>query len=149
MSSSNAAAIRRRVGQQTSNTPPSTQQTNTKTTSSNQMSIQQVITIMDKRMKQLENIAETNSKTEDLSAIVDEFNNRFEMIVTELNSLKDTVLQLQTYTMDVNKTLFNERIQILSDLGNNPIISTDISKQTSADSLYKQNEQEREQEPEK
>ena len=57
------------------------------------------------------------------------------MIVTELNTLKDTVLQLQTYTMDVNKTLFNERIHVLSDLGNNSITTTDLSKQSSIDNL--------------
>ena len=63
----------------------------------------------------------TNNNTEDLSIIVDEFNNRFEVIVTEMNSIKDTVMQLQTYTMSVNKTLYDERINILSDLGNNAI----------------------------
>ena len=42
-----------------------------------------------------------------------------ENIKTEINSLKDTVLKLQTYTMDVNKVLLQERINILSDLGDN------------------------------
>ena len=143
MSSSNAAAIRRRVNQpQQTNAPPP--QTNAKPSSTNQMTIQQVITTMDQRLKQVENIVQTNSNTEELSTIVDEFNNRFEMIVTEMNSLKDIVMQLQTYTMDVNKTLFNERIQILSDLGDNPITSTDISKQNSTDNIITSNEQEKE-----
>ena len=30
--------------------------------------------------------------------------------------MKDTVMKLQTYTMDVNKMLLNERIQILSNV---------------------------------
>jgi len=33
-------------------------------------------------------------------------------------------MQLQTYTMSVNKALYDERINILSDLGNN-VITTD------------------------
>tara|TARA_E500000331_G_C16881525_1_gene550716 strand:- start:305 stop:646 length:342 start_codon:yes stop_codon:yes gene_type:complete len=92
------------------------------------MTIQQVITTMDQRLKQVETIMQnngTNNNTNDLSVIVDEFNNRFELIVTEMNSLKDILMQLQTYTMTVNKTLFDERINILSDLGNNAIIPTD------------------------
>jgi hypothetical protein len=45
------------------------------------------------------------------------------MIAEEVANLKDIVLKLQSYTMDVNKTLLEERIHILSDLGsaNQPI----------------------------
>jgi len=31
--------------------------------------------------------------------------------------LKDIVLKLQAYTMEVNKTLYEERIHVLSDMG--------------------------------
>jgi len=127
MSSSNAAAIRRRVTQQQQQTTPKVDKAPPQSPTNNkQMTIQQVITTMDQRLKQVETIMQnngTNNNTEDLSLIVDEFNNRFEMIVTEMNSIKDTVMQLQTYTMSVNKTLFDERINILSDLGNNAIIT--------------------------
>ena len=138
MSASNAAAIRRRVTQQ--NTTVTSNETTPKKDSKkpqtpNQMTIQQVITTMDQRLKQVEGLVQNQSNNSDLSMIVDEFNSRFEMIVTELNTLKDTVLQLQTYTMDVNKTLFNERIHVLSDLGNNSITTTDLSKQNSIDNL--------------
>ena len=138
MSASNAAAIRRRVTQQ--NTTVTSNETTPKKDSKkpqtpNQMTIQQVITTMDQRIKQVEGLIQNQSNNSDLSMIVDEFNSRFEMIVTELNTLKDTVLQLQTYTMNVNKTLFNERIHVLSDLGNNSITTTDLSKQSSIDNL--------------
>jgi archaellum component FlaF (FlaF/FlaG flagellin family) len=142
MSSSNAAAIRRRVTQQQAPTPtiekPTPPQSNNK-----QMTIQQVITTMDQRLKQIETIVQNNSSnnTEDLPVIVDEFNSRFEMIVTEMNSLKDIVMQLQTYTMNVNKTLYDERINILSDLGNETITSADntelLSVSNSQDNLVK------------
>tara|TARA_E500000331_G_scaffold56876_1_gene50921 strand:- start:1511 stop:1960 length:450 start_codon:yes stop_codon:yes gene_type:complete len=127
MSSSNAAAIRRRVNpQQQPSTPNSDKPTPQSPSNNKQMTIQQVITTMDQRLKQVETIMQnngTNNNREDLSLIVDEFNNRFEMIVTEMNTIKDTVMQLQTYTMSVNKTLFDERINILSDLGNNAIVT--------------------------
>ena len=41
------------------------------------------------------------------------------MLAQEVADLKDIVLKLQSYTMDVNKTLFEERIQVLSDMGEN------------------------------
>lgn len=128
--SSNAAAIRRRVNTQplpqqpkpVDNPPPQPPSNN------KQLTIQQVITTMDQRLKQVETIMQnngTNNNTSDLSLIVDEFNNRFEIMVTEMNSLKDIIMQLQTYTMSVNKTLYDERIHILSDLGNNTITPSD------------------------
>ena len=131
--SSNAAAIRRRVNpqqqqQQPIQPKPVDKPTPQSPSNNKQMTIQQVITTMDQRLKQVETIMQnngTNNNTSDLTMIVDEFNNRFELIVTEMNSLKDIVMQLQTYTMSVNKTLYDERINILSDLGNNAIIPSD------------------------
>jgi hypothetical protein len=52
------------------------------------------------------------------SEILSDFNNRFEILAEEINNLKDIVLKLQSYTMDVNKTLLDERINVFSDLGN-------------------------------
>tara|TARA_B110000444_G_scaffold255980_1_gene291421 strand:+ start:176 stop:640 length:465 start_codon:yes stop_codon:yes gene_type:complete len=127
--SSNAAAIRRRVNPQQQQPKPADKPTPQSPSNNKQLTIQQVITTMDQRLKQVETIMQnnngTNNNTSDLSLIVDEFNNRFEMIVTEMNSLKDIVMQLQTYTMSVNKTLYDERINILSDLGNNEITPSD------------------------
>ena len=105
--------------------------------------IQQVIKIIDNRLLKVENFmkqtASSDSKkvtfsqdlqqpTNDspsssnistsLEEILMDFNNRFEMIAEEIVTLKDVVLKLQTYTMDVNKTLLEERIHIFSDLGN-------------------------------
>jgi hypothetical protein len=56
------------------------------------------------------------------------------MIVEEVATLKDIVLKLQTYTMDVNKTLLEERINILSDLGNNNNQTFNISNDPSEES---------------
>lgn len=60
----------------------------------------------------------------ELNTVIDEFNNRFEILATEINELKDVLLKLQGYTMDVNKMLLNERIQIFSDIGDGKDVST-------------------------
>lgn len=52
----------------------------------------------------------------ELNTVIDEFNHRFEVLATEINEIKDMLLKLQTYTMDVNKLLLDERIHILSDV---------------------------------
>ena len=90
------------------------------------LTLPQVIALVDKRLIALETAAKTaaadSSLTEsaaaaadvpeNLSAILEEYNNRHEILGTEiqsiseqLESLKTTVLQLQSYTMDVNKKL--------------------------------------------
>jgi hypothetical protein len=151
MSSSNAAAIRRRVGAQGVPAPTPGQSTpNMPTPPSNsaqpsvptQMTLQQVISTVDKRLNQLETIvksnnnnnANNNNNSSDLPLVVDEFNNRFELIVTEINSLKDIVMKLQSYTMEVNKMLVDERIHILSDLGNNSVASSNAGSRVRASS---------------
>ena len=45
------------------------------------------------------------------------FDRRFELLAEEINNLKDLLLKLQSYTMDVNKTLMEERVNVFSDLG--------------------------------
>jgi predicted nucleic acid-binding Zn-ribbon protein len=55
----------------------------------------------------------------DLNEILEEYNNRFVLLAEEIGQLKDIVMKLQTYTMDVNKMLLEERVNVLSDIGNN------------------------------
>lgn len=52
------------------------------------------------------------------TSVIDEYNHRFELLAAEIDNLKDIVLKLQSFTMEVNKTLMDERIHIFSDLGN-------------------------------
>jgi hypothetical protein len=49
--------------------------------------------------------------------MADEFDTKFAVLAQEVADLKDVVLKLQAYTMEVNKTLYEERIQVLSDMG--------------------------------
>ena len=142
MSSSIAAAKKRRAGI-TPSAPENKQSTNTNTVSAesapgNGLTLQQVISLIDKRLIALETVSRnTNtpatatvnledsssiSGSEEISPntlneIIDEFQHRFVMLADEIAALKDIVIKLQSYTMDVNKTLMEERIQILSDLG--------------------------------
>jgi len=67
--------------------------------------------------------------TDELNPIIQEFNDRFELFATEIAMMKDQLLKLQTYTMDVNKMLLEERVQVLST--NISSTNTDPIEQTS------------------
>ena len=58
---------------------------------------------------------------------MNEMQSRYEILAQEIGELKDIVLKLQTYTMDVNKTLLEERIHILSDLGKEETLDLESS----------------------
>ena len=62
-------------------------------------------------------VSEDDGIPSNMNEILEEFQQRFLLLAEEINLLKDTVLKLQTYTMDVNKSLLEDRINILSDLG--------------------------------
>ena len=139
MSTSNAAAIRRRATPQNNTPTPQpgvpTSQNRTPTSQNNkssQLTINQAIVLITNRLTALENqTTNTSVQDDNLPMIVEEFNNRFELIVNELNNIKDTVMKLQTYTMEVNNMLVDERIHVLSDLENvdhvteNTLVDTD------------------------
>jgi len=62
--------------------------------------------------------------TINLNEILEDYNNRFIILAEEISQIKDTLLKLQSYTMDVNKMLLEERVNVLSDLGNDKPIFT-------------------------
>ena len=101
------------------------------------MSIQQALQLLSTRIVKLEkNIEETpknelnNNKIETInelnietiiekvaqSQLFEEFNARYEILASEIMTLKHIVMKLQSYTLDINKTLVEERIQILSEI---------------------------------
>ena len=145
MSTSNAAAIRRRANVQPT-TPTPTPNSSRSTTSNptvdqsqpRKLTLPEVVANFDQRISNLEkdihstsqmsNTMSNSIQSDELRNILNEYNERFEMIANEISNMKDTLLSLQTYTMDVNKMLLNERVRILSDLGNNiKIEDTDIT----------------------
>jgi hypothetical protein len=140
MSRAIASARQRRAGVSQSEPMPPPQPT---ATPANGLTLPQVIALIDTRLIKLEkfmkdsssessektvrftqDLSDTSTPTEetevDLSSILDDFNSRFMMLAEEIASLKDTLMKLQTYTMDVNKMLLDERVNVLSDLGNDP-----------------------------
>ena len=99
------------------------------------LTLPQVISVIDTRLIVLENFMketkaidnETKSASNtsqaqgqgqglEISEIVEEMDTRFDILAREIADLKDVVLKLQAFTMEVNKTLLEERIHILSDL---------------------------------
>lgn len=141
---SNAAARKRRAPPEV-NTPLPSQQQNRQMTpnagvsaNQNALTLPQVINVIDKRIIALETFVketqanplssnngsgttETPASSIDsamLQNIIQEFSARFDILAEEIGNLKDTILKLQTYTMDVNKMLVDERIHIFSDLDN-------------------------------
>lgn len=127
MSAALSSARRRRAGPEAVAPAPGVRQTTPQpnfpgTPQQNNMgpglTLPQVIALVDKRLNSLENsIQESNSsiRSDEIKSAFDEYNARFDIIADEIGSLKDMLLKLQAYTMDVNKTLMEERIRILSD----------------------------------
>jgi predicted nucleic acid-binding Zn-ribbon protein len=144
MSRAIASARQRRAGVETPVAPQlSTSQANP---SQSGLTLPQVISLVDTRLIRLEqfmketqennttykpviefrdsgsNVVSSESDPDqltDLNEILEEYNNRFVLLAEEMAQLKDTIMKLQTYTMDVNKMLLEERVNVLSDLGNN------------------------------
>lgn len=137
MSRAIASARQRRAGITQPEPPPPPA---VKPTEQSGLTLQQVIALIDTRLVKLEkfmkessnsNDISTNSKVQfsqdiiqkdgtevvDITSILDDYNSRFMLLAEEIASLKDALLKLQTYTMDVNKMLLDERVNILSDLG--------------------------------
>jgi hypothetical protein len=142
MSSSNAAAIKRRT-----QPPPAIQpRSNTTTTIDNskpqvpKLTMQQVIILLDQRVKVLENKLNPSDNdnyvnTNDLNNIINEFNNRFEIVASEIDEIKNILIKLQSFTMDVNKMLVDERIQVLSDVNDQHLQITSEENSIVIDSI--------------
>jgi len=139
MSQSLASAKRRRAPIQeapVNNPYQSQQQSSPNQPSSVGLTLPQVIQVVDKRLTILEKfmaevkpvITNTVSTTREegeqgeqqegdevpltLSNVVEEFNQRYELLAEEIVNIKNVVLSLQSYTMDVNKMLLEERTQL-------------------------------------
>ena len=122
MSQANSLARKRRAGITQNPFPTDPVQNQTKPTG---LTLPQVVAVIDSRLIVLESfMKDTKSKSvfeptksaEPETDFMTEVNHRFDFLMNELIDLKDIVLKLQTYTMDVNKTLLDERIHLLSDI---------------------------------
>ena len=142
MSQANAAARKRRAGG--SSMPgapePMVQQ---QPPAGAGLTLPQVIALVDKRLVNLETfMKETKAQVPKTSvpvpsvqpsadlddALVEEINTKFELLATEVAELKDMIVKLQSFTMEVNKKMFEERIQLLSDVGDNGSMKFDMKR---------------------
>lgn len=130
MSSINAAKKRRaNIVQPVASEPQS--QTQQQQPNRNLMSLPQVLKVFDTRLNAIEsNVKELQSSSTtteasdskessisiatEMQEILGEYEERFQVLANEIQSMKEIVLKLQSYTMDVNKTLLEERVQIMS-----------------------------------
>jgi hypothetical protein len=132
MSQSLASAKKRRAPIQQPEPIP----TSTSTPSQNQpgLTLPQVIHIIDKRLTALEQFTRehqsqiqydesSNGIQQDvptnMKELVEEFDKRYDMLAEEIVNLKNIVLSLQSYTMEVNKTLMEERGRIYDEIEKN------------------------------
>lgn len=139
MSTALASARRRRAGpevvapgpgsRQTIPTPSFPGQQPASPNMTTGLTLPQVISVVDKRLVALETFVKdqqenganssagenNNPSSEEFSAIMEEYNARFDIIADEIAGMKDLIMKLQSYTMEVNKTLMQDRIRILSD----------------------------------
>ena len=149
MSQANAAARKRRAGGSSMpgslDSVPQTPQPSAGTG----LTLPQVIAVVDRRLVALETFAkETRAKAlvapvqvlapvqapapvPALAPVNEEFleevNTKFELLANEIAELKDMLLKLQSYTMEVNKRLVDERIQLLSDVKETETMTFDSS----------------------
>ena len=125
MSQGNAAAVRRRVKNIEPPRPGSSNDlnaTSTQSPSSNpaNLSISDAFKLVNERLVNLEKGVGAQIEPQYSSnlseEIVSEYEERFKVIAQEIGELKDVVYKLQTFTMDVNKALYDERVKILGDI---------------------------------
>ncbi len=127
MSAGNAAARQRRAGGAHIDPPGKQSPVSPQASASTGLTLPQVIQLVDARLIKLETFVKaqnekpvategSNVSKDIVDAIHKEFNEKFEMLAEEIADLKDIVLKLQSYTMEVNKTLLEDRINILSDI---------------------------------
>jgi len=99
------------------------------------LTLPQVISLVDKRLTVLETtvkgFAESSGDSgesaqipSNITEVLDEFNTRFDHLAEEIEGLKNIVLSLQSYTMDVNKMLLEERVQLLGGTASTPLEDT-------------------------
>lgn len=125
MSQGNAAARKRRAGG-ASFEPAIPQQQQPQKQPQSGLTLPQVISLVDSRLIKLETFmkeSKTSSSSENTfsnssseTQNTDEFDEKFEILANEIADLKDIVIKLQSYTMEVNKMLMEDRIAILSDI---------------------------------
>lgn len=134
MNNANAAAKKRRANIQPDPVRPQTSPQFQQQPQPSGLTLQQVVFLTDQRLTILESfmneLSEKNNQTinfdtgnnplnstdfvQNIDEMFDDASKKFEILAEEIAQLKDAVMKLQTYTMDVNKTLLN-KLNIMDD----------------------------------
>ena len=139
MNNANAAAKARRAGIKPTTPVPAAPMQGSNgqgTNGATGLTLPQVISVIDRRLNTLETFMKESKENPvaisldedgdggedgagagvivpaEFNAFVDEINNRFQMLASEIETMKNALLKLQTFTMDVNKSLL-ERADVL------------------------------------
>ena len=119
MSAANAAAKKRRAPPENLVKTPTVQPTN-QSTSPVGLTLPQVISVIDKRLTNLETFVQESKSTlitqniqRSSSIFTDEdkseYDNRFNLLAEEIANIKNTIMGLQSYTMSVTKTFMEDK----------------------------------------
>ena len=112
MSGSLASAKAKRAG--INPTPPPPQQP--QQPQPVRLSIPQILAMFDSRLNKLEAAPKNPAPITTAQSVLDDLDVKFMMLAEEITTMKDVIMKLQSFTMDVNKTLFDERIHVMSDM---------------------------------
>lgn len=153
MSSANAAAKKRRAPTSSEPIPtrpgtPSAQTGPNPNISNTGLTLPQVISLVDRRLTTLETFMNTTTANNTSAGTVsaskevdseqlEDFNSRFDVLAEEIANMKNIVLSLQSYTMDINKVLMEERIRILSEVNSEEEKDTELAANQSNDLVTK------------
>lgn len=117
MSAANSSAKKRRAPPSTEPIKPTAVPNTPMNSPANVgLTLPQVIALIDKRLVSLETVTKTlasqpapsTNESEMPELFMEEFQARFDIMADEIANLKNIVLKLQSYTMDVNKTLLEQ-----------------------------------------
>lgn len=135
--------------------PQSQQQQPINANQRSRLSLPQLINLMETRIKALENnkptIDGTNTeetkqelsfdvtnpdtgeiKQMSLGDYMTDMDKKFFMLAEEITNMKEIIMKLQSFTMEVNKSLHEERVRILSEIPENlKIVENDENDETS------------------
>lgn len=140
MSSAIAAAKRRRAfnqdqnsnnnnQKQTSASSPTQQPAQPSQPTNRPQTIQEFVQSVDSRLSTMESR---------LNEVIDEYETRFTLLAEEIANMKDVIIKVQSFSMEINKDLHNERIRVLSDIESKPLenINENIINDTFNDSEH-------------
>lgn len=142
MSSAIAAAKRRRAFNQDQNSNNNQKQTSASSPSqqpsqpvqpsqptNRPQTIQEFVQSVDSRLSTMESR---------LNEVIDEYETRFTLLAEEIANMKDVIIKVQSFSMEINKDLHNERIRVLSDIESKPLenINENIINNTFNDSEH-------------